>query len=461
MNPSQIVLIGFGAVGKAFTNIMLNIGTSIAKLPIIIIDPKDISNSETFKLLQQRSVPVQHVKEKITEQNYINIFNRFVKNKSIVVEVAYRISTLALIIECRKRQCVYVNTAIDSWKHTMDTIMSIKQNILNNVENKQINPTTVLNHGMNPGIVSHLVKYLLRKLAGRHANNTRLIQYCNENKYNYVAMELGLTLVQISERDAQQSNLQTDENIFYNTWSVIGLLDEATCRAEVSWGTHERKMPSDADTTAMASTCQIILPLHGCQLKTISYEPTCGKLAGYCIPHAECYSLANYLQIKNSEQVVYRPSIYYSYLVPNNAKLIANYMDYCLDNDGLPKNEHVLRSDEILGGFDSVGCLAYFKNGKRYWIGSVMDNSMALKISPEINVTCMQVGISLLACVEWMINNPNKGICEPEDLDSGFVLNRCKDWLGKLYCKDVTNECNIQSDQFSDLIVSPNNVKFI
>ena len=66
----------------------------------------------------------------------------------------------------------------------------------------------------------------------------------------------------------------------------------------------------------------------GHELKTISYEPAGGKLIGMNIPHAECYSLVDFLKIDTQ----YRPSIHYSYLPSDNCKLITHYRDFCVDN---------------------------------------------------------------------------------------------------------------------------------
>lgn len=466
MDPKQLVFIGFGAVARSLVTIMLNVDTRIKKLPILIIEPKNLDNSDTYITLcgymKANKLPIKYIRTKLTKENYINIFGNYVKNNAIVIDIAYRVNTLDIIIECRKRQCVYVNTAIDEWERSKIPLFTLKKKILAGVTaNREMNMTTVLNHGMNPGLVTHFMKFLMKVLA-KKSSNDKLIQLCNSGKYNYVAKELGLTLIQIAERDSQTTHLTSNENSFYNTWSIIGLLDESALNAEVSWGTHEKKIPIGADVSDLNDSCQIRLPLLGNQLRTRSFEPEGGKLTGYCIPHAECYSLANFLQVKDvsGNVSIYRPSVYYSYLIPDTAKLITHYMEYCLDDNGFPKEEHVLRSDEILSGFDSVGCLAFFNNGKRYWIGSTMYNNFAKKYSPEINVTCMQVGISVLACVEWMLLNPNKGLLEPEDVDTAFVLSYCRKWLGKLYCADVTDKCGLKSDQFSDLMIFPNNVVF-
>lgn len=66
-----------------------------------------------------------------------------------------------------------------------------------------------------------------------------------------------------------------------------------------------------------------------------------GRLAGFNIPHAECYSLAEYLRVGN----LYRPSIHYSYLPSDTCKLINTYGLFGLDNNKLPKSYTVLRND--------------------------------------------------------------------------------------------------------------------
>jgi homospermidine synthase len=328
--------------------------------------------------------------------------------------------------------------------------------------------TAMFNHGMNPGLVSHFVKYLLGSLAtssnsgdGSDSGDTRrkLAEWKRTGQYNLIARELGLTLVQIAERDNQTTPYLSSEKCFYNTWSVVGFVDEATLPSEISWGTHESALPYGASKQNKKASTQIILPIPGYQVRTRSYEPRGGAFTGYCIPHAEAYSIANYLRVGDS----YNPSVYYSYLVPDTAKLITHYLDYSLNEKHLPQREHVLRADEITSGYDSVGILAFFrKEGKlkKYWVGTILSNESAAKLSPEVNATCTQVAISVLACVEWMLLNPYEGIVEPEDADSDFIISYCRDWLGDFFMADVTEECDIDSDQLSHLLTAPNHVLF-
>jgi homospermidine synthase len=199
---------------------------------------------------------------------------------------------------------------------------------------------------------------------------------------------------------------------------------------------------------------QITVPVWGSQVKTLSYEPEGGKFSGYNIPHAESYSLVDFLKTP-----AYRPSVYYSYLMPDDAKLMMNYGEYSLDKDSLPiDGYHVLRSDEIVqSGYDSVGCLMYFRRPSSgglevFWTGTVVDNVFAKKVSPEVNATGIQVAISVLAAVKWMLKNKTEGIIEPEHLDTDFILEYCKPYLGKFFDKRVSPEdYTPPGDRFVDL----------
>lgn len=505
--PTQLVLIGFGMVSRTMMTMMLKLDPVMARLPIVIIDPKKIVPSvgsgrvrggrgraqqsggggdagvisprpDTFQkkksLRKFRHEPevirsevlgqllaVNHqvtiLQQKLTADNYKDVFAKYVKEHAVVIDVAVRVDTVSIVQECQRLKCLYVNTAIDYWTHNDDTLMTVKQHILDNMkyQGREKRMTAVLNHGMNPGLVSHFIKTLLGVLVQQSADE-ELYEWYDKRKYNLIAKKLGLTLVQIAERDNQQTTRPTTEEEFTNTWSVVGLIDEALLKTEVSWGTHETLKPKGASGK---KNSQIILPVIGSQVRTRSYEPKGGAFTGYCIPHAEAYSIANFLRVGKS----YNPSVYYSYLIPDTAKLISHYLEYALNEDFMPKREHVLRSDEITSGYDSAGILAFFRTPqglKKYWVGTIISNDYARKISPEINGTCLQVAVSVLGCIEWMIQNPHKGIIEPEIVDTDFIIDFAHEWLGEFFYDDVTDTCDIETDELSKLLVAPNGILF-
>ena len=436
--PSQLVVIGFGMVARTMLTLMMKMNSQLLTLPILIVEPKRFSSVQPNKTRDENECLVKCKYEKnndehepetieseilerllnwnqkvtilniaLTEENYKDVFDNYVRENAIVVELAVRLGTSSLIEECQRKHCLYVNTSIDTWKYGEESLFKVKQSILNDVQYKkgERKMTAACNHGMNPGLVSHFVKHLLNHLVTK-SYDQELIEWKRKGKYNLIAQKLGLTLIQIAERDTQTTRFLSSEKCFFNTWSVVGLIDEATMETEISWGTHEEEMPYAASRREKRASGQIILPVPAYQVRTRSFEPKGGMFTGYCIPHAEAYSIAKLLRVGTN----YIPSVYYSYLLPDTAKLITHYLDYALNNEYLPKREHVLRSDEIVDGYDSVGVLVFFREGKelkKYWVGSIVNNETAKSISPEINCTCMQVGISLIACIEWMMQNPD------------------------------------------------------
>jgi homospermidine synthase len=66
-----------------------------------------------------------------------------------------------------------------------------------------------------------------------------------------------------------------------------------------------------------------------------------------------------------------------------------------------------------------------------------------------------RLAISVLASVMWSLNNSEKGIIEPEFLDSDFVITYCEKWLGNFYDIDVSEQCKDFGDKFYDLAMLP------
>ena len=48
----------------------------------------------------------------------------------------------------------------------------------------------------------------------------------------------------------------------------------------------------------------------------------------------------------------------------------------------------------------------------------------------------MQVAIGLTAGICWMLENPKRGVVRPEDLDTDFVLQIAKPYLGTFISKE-------------------------
>ena len=65
-----------------------------------------------------------------------------------------------------------------------------------------------------------------------------------------------------------------------------------------------------------------------------------------------------------------------------------------------------------------------------WWTGSVLSIDEARKFVPHQNATTLQVAIGVVAAAMWMVENPNKGVCVPDDLPHREVLATAKPYLG-------------------------------
>lgn len=434
----QLVLIGFGAAQKAFVTMLINISPHFLKVPILIIEPKDINGSEVYQQLL-RQAEVKHLKIALCKDNYRHLFKEHVVDQAIIVELAYRLDTMDLIKLCQQKRCLFINTSLDGWHHNDSALVKDGHDLVNKVDGQV---TAVLNAGYNPGCVSSIVKRMLD-----------ILDPSKKRTHSEKAQHLGVTTIQISERDTQRTTLLSDENTLYNTWSVVGLIDEAMLPCRFSLGTHERTKPLGS-TMVTKKPYQIELLTKCNHTRVRGYEPMGGDYVGTVIEHAESYSIAEYLRSPDGK---YSPSVYYTYLINDTAKLACWYMDYCLDEKThLPKHDHVLRADQILDGFDSCGVLLFCRKNQKlrlYWGGSILTNEDAKSYNSEINATVIQVGIHVLATVEWSIRNPDKGIIEPDYMDSNFITDFCRPYLGAFIMTEVTDKSQIKSDQFTDLLI--------
>jgi homospermidine synthase len=60
-----------------------------------------------------------------------------------------------------------------------------------------------------------------------------------------------------------------------------------------------------------------------------------------------------------------------------------------------------------------------------------LDIEEARRLVPHQNATTLQVAISVVAAILWMIENPNEGVKVPDELPHDYILNIAKPYLGK------------------------------
>jgi homospermidine synthase len=111
--------------------------------------------------------------------------------------------------------------------------------------------SAVVEHGANPGLISHWTKQGLIDIGRRlledkkinGADAEEIGQLIADRAFNRLAMKLGVKVIHCSERDTQITDRPKQVDEFVNTWSIEGFREEGTTTAEMGWGTHEKELP--------------------------------------------------------------------------------------------------------------------------------------------------------------------------------------------------------------------------
>jgi homospermidine synthase len=290
--------------------------------------------------------------------------------------------------------------------------------------------TAVLTHGANPGLVSHLVKRALLNLAadtGLEAGRP-----AGREQWAALARDLGIKVIHVAERDTQVADRPKAMNEFVNTWSVDGFVSEGEQPAELGWGTHERHFPADGGRHTAGSGCAIYLNRPGASTQVRTWTPDAGPFHGFLITHSEAISLADYYTVTEGGRVVYRPTTHYAYHPSNDAVLSVHEL--------AGRNWHIqdrkrIMMNEITAGTDELGVLLAGHKKNAYWYGSQLSIAAARTLAPYNSATSLQVTVAVLAGMIWAMENPDRGLVEPDDMDFERPLEICMPYLGAVVGK--------------------------
>jgi homospermidine synthase len=296
--------------------------------------------------------------------------------------------------------------------------------------------TCVVDHGANPGLISHFAKQGLVDIARRMIaddmakNPEQMEKLVQEGKFGELAREVGIKVIHCSERDTQISARPKQVDEFVGTWSIEGLREEGTAPAEMGWGTHEKELPDLVHLPPTGPQNQIILPMMGMNTWVRSWIPQ-QEIVGMVIRHGEAFGISERWTVREDNKVVYRPTVHYAYL-PCDAT-VASLHELRCRNYEMQSRQRIMSDAEILSGKDTLGALLMGHPYTSWWTGSILSIEEARKLAPGENATTIQVALGVTAAVMWMIEHPRKGFCLPDDLPHEFVLNIAKPYLGEFY----------------------------
>jgi homospermidine synthase len=427
----KILIIGCGSVAQCAIPLVLKLIETPAS-NVTVMDFVD--NRQRIKKSLDKGV--KYVTKKITEDNCEALLAQYVGSGDLIIDLAWNIETGTLLDWCRKNNVLYVNTSVEEWNPYKDserndptkyTLYSRHMALREMIERWGSNngPSAIVDHGANPGLVSHFTKYALidiaKKILAEKPKDPRVkaLKTALEKKdFANLARIEGVKTIHISERDTQITHRPKQVNEFVNTWSIEGFFEEGVAPSELGWGTHERYVPNNAFFHRTGPKNQICLSSIGIKTWVRSWVP-CGEIIGMVIRHGEAFSISDRLTVWDGDKVVYRPTVHYAYCPSDSA--INSLHELEMRQYRMQENQRIL-SDEIVSGRDELGVLLMGHDFKSWWCGSTLDITKARELVPGQNATTLQVAISVVAAAIWMIKNPRKGFHLPDDISHEDIL---------------------------------------
>jgi homospermidine synthase len=438
----RILLLGCGSVSQCLQPLLLrHLDMDFGKLTVL--DFEDLAGS----IPETLAAGAKYVRERITQENLSEELGKHLGDGDLLINLSWNIDTGDIVEWCQEHGVLYVDTSVELWDPYENQLTTTPQDRTLYARHMRLReraktwkpngPTAVVEHGANPGLVSHWTKVALEDIAAAMLRQSELdatqraaLETALAGKdYARLGRATGTKVIHISERDTQIGNQPKRVGEFVNTWSVEGFYEEGIAPAEMGWGTHEPSLPSLAYEHDSGPRNQICLAQTGITTYVRSWVPEGGPIIGMVVRHGEAFTISDHLTVWEDGEAVYRPTVHYAYL-PTDAAM--DSLHECRMNGYKLQDDWRIMNDEITEGMDELGVLLLGHGLNGWWVGSQLDIDATRSLVQGQNATTLQVAASVLGAVYWIVRNPNRGLCVPDDLDHAEVLDVANPYLGKI-----------------------------
>lgn len=463
----KIVQFGFGAVGKSFyEKVSKEIKFNENNYFVITRDKEEFEAYINLGGMVANFIAIE-----VNKDNFCQIFEKYLSSGDLLIDFADTVGTKDICNWCATNNIMYINTGEADWPENWYSILT-ENKIKNQMKEKYKNTNNlnkapiVLQHGNNPGLVSHFVKAGLEYIVNTQYKKDKYLKaLIKNNKFNEVAYKLGLKIIHVNDIDLQEINDSYDDSKLFNTWCIDSFFFEMLSEATINIGTHEKIDFEDE--------CKLVDYEDGfLEFKKLAVEKKCrtyypnGEFEGFLVPHEETITIANSLEVKRDGKTIYRPSALFLYSPCYYARKYlkkAKVNEYpnpdptkpldCENENGntvvrgytYPKYAEITYKEKISKGTEYVGVLLIGEKFEPVWVGNRIELSFLYKNKKDSywqTPTITPVAMSALAAICWMIKNKDRGgIYFPDDInDYRYILKIAEKYISKTIYKTFKKE---------------------
>ncbi|OON85914.1 hypothetical protein BXO88_09795 [Oribacterium sp. C9] len=427
---SKIMFLGLGVVPQSLMDIILK-KKLFAPDDIIVID----KNEKALDFFRSHGGKEENIlRVKVDKDNYMEIFEHL-KRDDFLIELANDIDDLVLTTECTKRGIHFVTTS-DGWFSTKDPndqcYEEHLQETLKIARTYPKCPTSIMNFGINSGVINVLIKKALIDIVEEDdtsfvtENREHLRELIKEDKYAQLARELQVTYLIESDYDTTETSIvEPKPDTAYSTWNPVDFYNEMNGRACMIVGTDTKL--SEALEVMGANVDQIHAFDPDSRMLELKYP---GKLSrvkavindqiieGCADDHEELHSIREYFSIWNEDgELEYAPSVIFSYLpcdIALKTALLGHVDEY-----------HVICEDEMISGGEAIGMLVQGNNFNSRYVGTESYLGDGCIGAPP----AFLVAVSIYAALIYVFKHPDSGILYPEQLDVDEIISYISPYL--------------------------------
>ena len=437
-------------MASRFQNRVLVLGAgsvSQCVLPLLIehlVDAKQITIADMRdnrgRVSEAIAAGATYIQDQLTRENMDQFLSKYLSAGDFLLDLAWNIDANAIIGWAHDHGVIYLNTSIEEWdpyaagaaRNPTERTLYWRHMKLRKLTDTWggKGPTAIVEHGANPGLVSHLTKKALFDIATRAIKEGKAVagvdEALNSENFPTLAQKLNVKVIHIAERDTQISDKPKQINEFVNTWSVEGFYEEGIAPAELGWGTHEKTLPVNGYEHPTGPKNQICIAQPGAKTWVRSWVPNM-ETTGMVIRHGEAFTISDHLTVWDGNKAVYRPTVHYAYC-PTDAA-VASMHELEMRQWDLTPNQRIM-NEEIIDGDDRLGVLLMGHPYKSWWTGSLLNIHDSRKLVPKQSATTVQVASAVYAAVAWAMANPNAGYRVPDELPWREVLDYAEKYWG-------------------------------
>ena len=436
-HKNRILVLGAGSVSQCVLPLLIE--HLVDAKQITIIDQRD----NRARVKSAITAGATYIQDQLTKENMDAMLSKHLQPGDFLLDLAWNIDANTIIGWAHDHGVLYLNTSVEEWnpyeagstRHPIERTLYYRHMRLREMKKgwKESGPTAIVEHGANPGLVSHLTKKALVDIATKALKDgkaaTGVEAALQSENYPALAHKLNVKVIHISERDTQVSDKPKLVDEFVNTWSVEGFYEEGIAPAELGWGTHEKLLPPAAYEHKVGPKNQIAIAQPGAKTWVRSWVPNM-EITGMVIRHGEAFTISDYLTVWDGDKAIYRPTVHYAYC-PTDAA-IASMRELEGRQWDLTTNQRIM-NEEIIDGDDRLGVLLMGHPYKSWWAGSLLNIHDSRKLIPGQSATTVQVASAVYAAVAWALDNPNRGLMVPDEMPWREVLGYAEKYWGGIH----------------------------